>query len=103
VASALPPHLRIPVLGGVVAAFVIGGVWALVVANRAATVSGVGSMTWFLDNLKQDVDVLARSLAQRRQRQAESTQSPTEPPTPPSEPPPASNETRGGNSNELAA
>jgi uncharacterized membrane protein YqjE len=104
VAIALPPHLRIPVLAGVVAAFVVTGVWALIVANRAATVSGVGSMNWFIDNLKQDVDVLARSLAQRRQpRAAESADSQTEPPTPAPEPPPTASETRGGKSNEFPA
>jgi len=104
VAIALPAHLRIPVLSGVVAAFVIGGVWAFVAANRAATVSGVGSMNWFFDNLKQDVDVLARSLAQRRQRKAEeSTQAPTEPPPQSPEPPPAAKEPTGSRPDDLAA
>ena len=104
VAIALPEHLRIPVLSGVVAAFIIGGVWAFVAANRAATISGVGSLTWFFDNLKQDVDVLARSLAQRRQRKAEeAAQSPPEPPTPAPEPPPAANEPTGNKPNDLAA
>ena len=103
VAIALPPHLRIPVLAGVVAAFVIAGVWALVAAKRAATVNGVGSMTWFFDNLKQDVDVLSRSLAQRRQRKSQETSQPPSPESPTPEPPPAANESRGGNSDELAA
>lgn len=104
IAIALPGHLRIPVLSGVVAAFVIGGVWALVAANRAATVSGVGSMSWFFDNLKQDVEVLARSLAQRRQRSGEeSVQTPTEPPPPSPEPPPAAKEPTGSRPDDLAA
>ena len=104
VAIALPERLRIPVLSGVVAAFVIGGVWAFIAANRAATVSGVGSMAWFFDNLKLDVDVFVRSLAQRRQRKAgESGQAPTEPPPPAPEPPPAANESNGSKPNDLAA
>jgi uncharacterized membrane protein YqjE len=104
VAIALPEHLRIPVLSGVVAAFVIGGVWAFVAANRAASVSGVGSMAWFFENLKQDVDVLVRSIAQRRQQNAEeSVQSPTEPSPPSPEPPPAMDEPRGSRSDDLAA
>ena len=96
-AIALPAHLRIPVLSGVVAAFVIGGVWAFLAAKRAATVTGVGSLTWFLDNLKQDVDVLSRSLAHRRQPQQ------AEEPAPTPEPPPAANEANGSNPNDLAA
>ena len=102
-AIALPEHLRIPVLSGVVAAFVIGGVWAFIAASRSATTGGVGSMAWFLDNLRQDLDVLARSLAQRRHRPAEEVAPSTEPPPPAPEPPPAANESRGGSSNELAA
>jgi len=103
VAIALPERLRIPVLSGVVAAFVIGGVWALVAANRAATLSGVGSLTWFFDNIKQDVEVLARSLAQRRQQKAEEAASaPTEPPPSP-EPPPSIDEPKGNRPDDLAA
>lgn len=99
-AIALPERLRIPVLSGIVAAFVIGGIWAFLAAKRAATVSGVGSMTWFLDNLKKDVDVLSRSLAQRRQPRHD-----LEPgaPEPAPEPPPAANEPTGSNPNDLAA
>jgi uncharacterized membrane protein YqjE len=101
-AIALPPHLRIPVLSGIVAAFVIGGIWAFLAAKRAATVMGVGSMTWFLDNLKQDVDVLSRSLAHRRQQRHAEDQEPA--PVPPApEPPPAANESNGSNPNDLAA
>jgi len=55
-------------------------------------------LTWFLDNLKQDVDVLSRSLAHRHQpRQAE------EPAPTPEPPPPAANESNGSNPNDLAA
>jgi uncharacterized membrane protein YqjE len=62
-AIVLPPHLRVPVLAGVIAVFVIAGVWAHLAANRAVTSRDVGSMTWFLESLKLDMDVLSRSLA----------------------------------------
>lgn len=76
-AIVLPPHLRIPVLAAVVAAFVIGGVWAHFAANRAVSSNEVGSMSWFLGNLKLDVDVLSRSLAQSRAaRQTQESQPP---------------------------
>jgi len=88
-AIALPPHLRIPVLCGVVAAFVIGGIWAIFAAKSVLTSRDVGSMSWFLDNLKQDVDVLTRSLAQSRQH----------PPAPPA----AANEPTRSDPNDLAA
>jgi len=65
-AIALPPNLRVPVLGGVVAAFVLSAVVALVVANRKAANAGIGSLDWFLDSLKQDLEVWARSLAQHQ-------------------------------------
>jgi uncharacterized membrane protein YqjE len=90
-AIVLPPHLRVPVLASVVAAFVIAGAWALVTANRKIASHDVGSMTWFLDNLKQDVDVLSRSLSQSRARR--------EQPQPPSE---ADESTRSA-PNDLAA
>jgi uncharacterized membrane protein YqjE len=65
-AIALPPNLRIPVLSGVVAAFVIGAVWAQLAAKRKVASQDVGSMTWFLDNLKLDLEVLSRSLGKTR-------------------------------------
>jgi uncharacterized membrane protein YqjE len=83
-AIVLPPNLRIPVLAAVVAAFVIGGVWAHLAANRAVASRDIGSMTWFLDNLKLDVEVLSRSLAQSRARQA--SQSPPPPAATPEDP-----------------
>jgi len=69
-AIVLPPHLRVPVLAAVIAAFVIGGVWAHLAANRAVSSREVGSMSWFLDSLKLDMEVLSRSLAQSRPQQA---------------------------------
>ena len=65
-AIALPPNLRIPVLSGVVAAFVIGAVWAQLAAKRKVASQDVGSMTWFLDNLKLDLEVLSRTLGKTR-------------------------------------
>jgi uncharacterized membrane protein YqjE len=97
-AIALPPHLRIPVLAAVVAAFVLGGIWALLAAKRAVSSRDVGSLTWFLDNLKQDVDVLSRSLAHSRQQRQTSSSSP-----PPPDPPAAANEPTRSDPNDLAA
>lgn len=70
-AIALPEHLRVPVLAGVVGAFVLGAVIALVVANRMASEAGVGSLEWFLDSLKQDLEIWARSLAHHQAAQQE--------------------------------
>jgi uncharacterized membrane protein YqjE len=66
-AIALPPNLRVPVLSGVVAAFVIGAVWALLRARRLLPGREVGSLSWFLDALKLDLEVLSRSLAHHPQ------------------------------------
>jgi uncharacterized membrane protein YqjE len=88
-AIALPAHQRIPVLAAVVAAFIIVGIWAYLAANRAAAAGNLGSMGWFFDSLKQDVDVLSRSLAQSRQQ--------------PKAPPSAANELTRSDPNDLAA
>jgi uncharacterized membrane protein YqjE len=71
-AIALPPNLRIPVLSGVVAAFVLVAVWCVLRANRMIAGNQVGSLSWFLDSLKLDLEVLARSLAQHQARVAPS-------------------------------
>ena len=97
-AIALPAHLRIPVLAAVVAAFVIAGIWAMLAANRKLNSGEVGSLTWFLDGLKQDVDVLSRSLAHRRQQNA----SPSAPP-PAAAPSESTNEPARSDPNDLAA
>lgn len=62
-AIVLPPHLRIPVLSVVVVAFIAAGIWAHLAASRALAPRDIGSMSWFFDSLKQDVEVLSRSLA----------------------------------------
>ena len=77
-ALVLPPHLRVPVLAALVGLFVAGGVVALLLANRKVDSGEVGSLTWFLDSLKLDLEVLARSLAQ-----AQVVQAPTQPPVQP--------------------
>jgi uncharacterized membrane protein YqjE len=66
-AIALPPDLRVPVLGAVVAAFVLGAVIAQVMAKRKASSREVGSMHWFLDSLRQDLEVWSRALARSQQ------------------------------------
>jgi uncharacterized membrane protein YqjE len=65
-AIALPPHLRVPVLSGVFAVFVLVGVAALLIAKRKVASRDVGSMSWFMDGLRLDFDVLSRSLAKPR-------------------------------------
>jgi hypothetical protein len=63
-AIALPPNLRVPVLSAVVATFVITAVLAFVLARRMVPGRKVGSLAWFLEGLKLDLEVLARSLSQ---------------------------------------
>ncbi len=91
IAIALPPRLRIPVLSVVVAAFVIAAVWAFLVANRERVRGETGSMRWFIDGLKLDLEVLART-AERSRARAEPPPADTppaaEPPPPEDTPPP---------------
>ena len=63
-AIALPQHLRVPVLGAVVGLFVLGAVVAWLVAGRMIASREIGSLNWFLEGLKLDLEVLARSLSQ---------------------------------------
>jgi len=67
-AIVLPEHLRVPVLCAVVVVLVIGGVWAQVAAKRNVTSRDVGSMSWFLDSLRLDLEVLSRCLSNTRAR-----------------------------------
>jgi uncharacterized membrane protein YqjE len=66
-AIALPEQYRIPVLAAVVAAFVGVGIWALLASKREASPDKVGSMRWFLDGLKLDLEVLSRTLNRRHE------------------------------------
>jgi uncharacterized membrane protein YqjE len=75
-AIALPPNLRIPVLSGVVAAFVLLAAWCILRANRMIVGNQVGSRSWFLDSLKLDLEVQARSLAQHQAQAAPSAPPP---------------------------
>jgi uncharacterized membrane protein YqjE len=66
-AIALPPNLRVPVLSGVVVAFVLLAIAAHLIGRRKASSNEVGSMRWFLDSLRQDLEVLSRGLARGQQ------------------------------------
>ena len=61
-AIALPDPYRIPVLAAVVLAFAGGALWAHLAGKGKVPSTEVGSMRWFLDGLKQDLEVLSRSL-----------------------------------------
>ena len=63
-AIALPPNLRVPVLSVVIACFVIGALWAMLRARRMVPGREVGSLSWFLDALKLDLEVMSRSLSE---------------------------------------
>lgn len=65
-AIALPEGARIPVLSAVVVAFVLVAVWAQLAAKKRLASHEVGSLHWFLEGLKQDLEVLARSLNRAR-------------------------------------
>ena len=80
-AIVLPPHLRVPVLAALVGLFVAAGVVALLLANRKVDSGEVGSLTWFLDSLKLDLEVFSRALEKRRA----SASQPQPPPAPPPE------------------
>ena len=75
-AIALPDPYRIPVLAGVVLAFAGAAVWAQMASKRRVASTDVGSMRWFLDGLKQDLEVLSRSLNRRPETAPESQRSP---------------------------
>jgi uncharacterized membrane protein YqjE len=85
-AIALPPNLRVPVLSAVVVAFVIAGVVCIQIAKRKASTREIGSLAWFLDCLRLDLEVLSRTLA-RSQSQAPSQ--PQEPQPEPERNPPS--------------
>jgi uncharacterized membrane protein YqjE len=73
-AIALPPALRVPVLSAVVVAFVVAGVACFVLAKRKAATREVGSLAWFLDSLRLDLEVLSRTLARGNQAQPQEPQ-----------------------------
>ena len=79
-AIALPPDLRVPVLGAVVGLFILGAAVAWIMAGRMVASREVGSLNWFLEGLKLDLEVLARSLSQ-----AHPPAQPEQPRSPPSD------------------
>jgi len=80
-AIVLPPQLRVPVLAALVGLFVAGGVIALLVAKRKVDSREVGSLTWFLESLKLDLEVFSRALEKRRTTASQpQSQSPPAPP-----------------------
>lgn len=87
-AIALPPHLRIPVLAGVIAAFVLGAAFAWIKAKNMVAGEGIGSLHWLLDSFKKDLEVWARSLAPASAAVNDPPQAPPDPdqPVPPTEP-----------------
>jgi uncharacterized membrane protein YqjE len=62
-AIALPEELRVPVLGAVVGGFVLLALVAHLIAKRKESSREVGSIRWFLDSLRQDLELLSRSLS----------------------------------------
>lgn len=61
-AIVLPPGMRVPVLCVVVGLFAVGGIVAMLIANRKVDTGEPGSMSWFLENLKRDFEVFSRAL-----------------------------------------
>jgi uncharacterized membrane protein YqjE len=64
-AVALPEHLRVPVLSAVVGAFALLALVAHLVAKKKASPRQPGSMRWFLDSLRQDLELLSRALSRQ--------------------------------------
>jgi uncharacterized membrane protein YqjE len=93
-AIALPPHLRVPVLGGVVGAFVVAALVAFFKARSMTADTGLGSLEWFLASLKQDLEIWARSLAFHQAHQAHQAQQEHEPEPGPQEPVPPPDQNR---------
>jgi hypothetical protein len=66
-AIALPEPYRVPVLAVVVALFAAGALWAFFASKGRIASAEVGSLRWFLDGLKLDLEVLSRSLHRRHE------------------------------------
>ncbi len=96
-AIALPPNLRVPVLSLVVVGFIGLGIGAQLMARKKASSNEIGSLHWFLDSLRQDLEVLSRALA----RPAGRTPPMSEPPA--DKPPQATPPTDRSTPSDLAA
>ncbi len=73
IAIALPEDLRVPVLSAVVAGFALLALIAYLVAKKKVSTTETGSMRWFLDNLRQDLELLSRALARKSPQQKPSS------------------------------
>jgi hypothetical protein len=62
------------VLSAVVVAFVVAGVACFTLAKRKASSGAVGSLAWFLDSLRLDLEVLSRTLTRSNQAQPQEPQ-----------------------------
>ena len=62
--------------GAVVALFVLGALVAWLVAGRMIAGRELGSLSWFLEGLKMDLEVLARALSQSQPAPTEQQRSP---------------------------
>jgi uncharacterized membrane protein YqjE len=61
-AIVLPENWRVPVLAGVIVLLVALGAWALLAARREAEAQAVGTLSWFLEGIRQDLEIFSRSL-----------------------------------------
>lgn len=61
-AIVLPPELRVPVLASLMGLLIVIAMIALLVAKRKVDSREVGSMAWFLESLKRDLEVFSRVL-----------------------------------------
>mgnify|MGYP003576006279 FL=1 len=73
IAIALPEDLRVPVLSAVVAGFALLALIAYLVAKKKVSTTEVGTMRWFLDSLRQDLELLSRALARKSPQQKPSS------------------------------
>jgi hypothetical protein len=59
----------------------VTAVWALLAAQRKIATTQPGSMAWFLDGLKLDLEVFSRNLAQAPPQPASMPEQPRSPPS----------------------
>lgn len=61
-AIVLPENWRVPVLAGVIVLLVALAAWALLAARRESAPQTVGTLAWFLEGIRQDLEVFSRTL-----------------------------------------
>jgi uncharacterized membrane protein YqjE len=86
-AIALPPDLRVPVLAAVVVGFIAIAIACYVIASRKASTREIGSLAWFLDSLRLDLEVLSRTLSRSPPQAKPQPQDPQPEPQPDRNPP----------------